>query len=91
MASHRTPAFDKLYAKLDSTIQALADAAYEQYKRDPRLVGYAFKGPRKGVPVYGARLNENWRALAIEQDGQTYWFWIGIHTDYDRMLKDLSK
>ena len=91
MASHRTLAFDKLYAKLDSTVQVLAEAAYEQYRRDPRLVRYAFKGRRKGVPVYGARLNENWRALAVEKDGETYWFWIGIHTDYDRILKGLSK
>ena len=91
MASHRTVAFDKLYAKLDSSIRTLADAAYEQYKRDPRLVNYAFKGRREGVPVYGARLNENWRVLAVEQNGEVYWFWIGIQTEYNRMLKTLSK
>lgn len=54
-------------------------------------MNYALKGRRKGVPVYGARLNDSWRALAIERDGETYWFWIGSHTDYDRILKNLSK
>lgn len=40
MASWRTPEFRRLYDKLDLTTQALVDAAYANYQRDPTLVNF---------------------------------------------------
>ncbi|WP_307877504.1 MULTISPECIES: hypothetical protein [unclassified Rhizobium] len=37
--------------------------------------------------LWSARVGLSWRALAA-QDGQTIiWFWIGSHTDYDKLLR----
>ncbi len=40
-----------------------------------------------GPKVWSVRLNRDYRALA-RRDGQTYyWFWIGHHQDYERLLR----
>lgn len=91
MGSWRTAKFRKLYDKLDPATQALVDAAYESYKRDPKLVNFEQKGRLQGVPHFGARINENWRALAFQTEGETFWYWVGLHTDYDRILKGMGK
>ena len=43
-----------------------------------------------GTQVCGVRVDANWRALAYKEDGDYLWFWAGLHTDYDRILKGLS-
>lgn len=95
MANLQTPSFRKLFSKLDPTVQRLARKAYVQYRRDPKLVNFESKGRLKvrgkTCVVYGARINDNWRALAILIDSKYYWYWIGTHTDYDRMLEGLTK
>jgi len=31
-----------------------------------------------------------WRAVGIKKDSQTIvWFWIGSHSEYDNLLKEL--
>ena len=91
MASWRTAGFRKLYDKLDPKIRGLVDVAYEDFKRDPRLVDFAQKGRLRNIPHFGARINENYRALAFQSEGETYWYWVGLHTDYDRILKGMAK
>ncbi len=91
MANWRTSAFRKLYGKLDSTTQAAVDEAFSQYKRDPALVRFAAKGREGGRLVFGAHVNEFWRALAFREGDDTYWFWVGSHSDYDRILSKLTK
>lgn len=75
------------------SVRRAARKAYLQYKRNPRLVSFEQKGRlgKAGPAVYGARIDDFWRALALIEEGAIYWFWIGSHTDYDRMLKGLSK
>ena len=91
MDNWRTWAYKRLYDKLDSTVKEIVDGAWESYKRDPSLVDFAQKGRLKGVPHFGAHLNDNWRALAFKRDGVVVWYWVGPHVDYDRILKGLSK
>ena len=82
--------FKKLYGKLDRKTQSLVDA-FENYPRDPRLVDFGQKGRIQGVPHFRARVNENYRALALQKDGETYGYWVGIHVDCDRILKSMAK
>lgn len=92
MADYRLPSFNACHRKLDKRTRAQFRYAYRQYQRDPRLVEFAQKGRFKdGTPVFGARIDGNWRALATKEGDDVLWFWAGLHTDYDRMLKGLSK
>lgn len=36
---------------------------------------------------WSVRVGIKYRALAVEQDGDLVWFWIGSHADYDALLR----
>ena len=38
-------------------------------------------------PVYSVRVSIDYRASGELDDGDTVWFWIGHHQEYDRLLK----
>ena len=38
-------------------------------------------------PVYSVRVSIDYRASGELDDGDTVWFWIGYHQEYDRLLK----
>ncbi|MGV1846739.1 ParE family toxin-like protein [Rhizobium sp. L74/93] len=65
-------------------MQKVADQNFELLKTSPMHPSLHFK---KVGNLWSARVGLSWRALAA-QDGQTIiWFWIGSHTDYDKLLR----
>jgi hypothetical protein len=88
----RWPTFRSLYDKLPPEDRRRFRLAYRQYRRNPSLVRFEQKGRLpNGVPVYAARIDGNWRALAMIVGSDVLWYWIGKYTDYDRLLKGLRK
>ncbi len=71
------------YRSLPEDIQKLADQSFERLKQDPRHPSLHFK---KVGRFWSARVGGHHRALAVEVTDGLVWFWIGSHTDYDRML-----
>lgn len=51
--------------------------------------GLYFKRVGKQRPIYSVRIGLNFRALGILEGDSVLWFWIGIHDEYDRLLKHL--
>lgn len=84
MKSSTTPSFWKAYAALPSPIKTSADKAYRLWLKDPRHPSLRFE--RKGE-YWAVRVSRGWRALAREHEGLLYWFWIGPHDEYERILK----
>jgi len=42
------------------------------------------------MPVYAVWVGIGWRAVGIMKDLDTIvWFWIGSHSEYDKLLKNL--
>ena len=39
-----------------------------------------------GKKLWSARINSGYRALALKEGDDYYWFWIGEHDKYDRLL-----
>ncbi|MCG3167790.1 MAG: hypothetical protein POELPBGB_03585 [Bacteroidia bacterium] len=77
------------YAELPKEIQKLADKAYELFKNNPQHPSLHFKKIGKKQPVYSARITENFRTLGYLIDGNIYWFWIGDHNSYDKLIKSI--
>lgn len=51
------------------------------------------KGLRKGSePYYRVSVTKDWRAICIysEEDDLLYWYWIGPHHEYDRVIENLK-
>jgi hypothetical protein len=36
--------------------------------------------------LWSARINDAYRALALREDDVFYWFWVGPHDQYERLI-----
>lgn len=84
MTSSTTPSFWRAYRALNPAIQNEARKAYQLWKANPRHPSLHFE--RKG-DYWSVRITRGWRALAREHENTLYWFWIGSHDEYERLLK----
>jgi hypothetical protein len=83
MRYRATPDFWYHYRRLPEDIQELADRCYKLLKQDARYPSLHFK---KVGQFWSVRIGLHYRALAIEEDGDMTWFWIGTHAEYDQLL-----
>jgi hypothetical protein len=79
-----SPKFWTAYEALPAAVRSLADANFALLKSDPHHPSLQFK---KVGRYWSARVGLRYRALAVEVDTGFLWFWIGSHTEYDRMIK----
>lgn len=75
--------FWKFYEELPKNIQELADESFELLKRDPRHPSLHFK---KVGRIWSSRVGIHYRAIAVEDGSDLIWFWIGHHSEYDRLI-----
>ena len=86
---HRTTfKFWEYYARLPGDIQRLADRNHELLKADPRHPSLHFK---KVGRLWSARVGIHYRAIAVEDGADIVWFWIGHHSEYDRIITGRRK
>ncbi|MBC8485880.1 MAG: hypothetical protein H8D45_07540 [Bacteroidetes bacterium] len=90
MISHTTERFRKLLADLPFEIRRQANEAYSKFKNDPYHPGLYFKRVHSKRPVFAIRVSRDYRSLGILQGTEIIWFWIGSHSDYDKILKELK-
>nr|MBI3611586.1 hypothetical protein [Nitrospirota bacterium] len=83
MRHSASPEFWACYHVLPKSIQELADKNFALLKRDPQHPSLHFK---KIGRFRSARGGLSCRALGVEVDDGVLWFWIGNHTDYDRLI-----
>jgi hypothetical protein len=79
-----TPDFWYHYRQLPDEIQDLADRCYELLKQDSRYPSLHFK---KVGQFWSVRIGIHYRALAVEENDDIAWFWIGTHAEYDQLLR----
>lgn len=78
-----TPNFWRHFDRLPADVQRLARACYALMKQNPRHPSVHLK---KVGRFWSARIGLYHRALAIEQDQDLIWFWIGTHAEYDSLV-----
>jgi mRNA-degrading endonuclease RelE of RelBE toxin-antitoxin system len=87
--SRTTAEFRKSFAALPKQVQEQAREAYRQFKENPSYPSLRFKKVHPELPIYSARISNNYRAVG-QLDGDTViWFWVGSHAEYDRLLSHL--
>ena len=77
------PDFWDAYNSLPDPIRELADKNFSLLKSDPSHPSLRLK---KIGPVHSVRVGLHYRALATDHPDGLQWFWIGHHSDYDRIL-----
>jgi hypothetical protein len=76
--------FWEAYRKLPEPVRRDARKTYRLWLTNPRLPSLHFKKVGK---VWSIRIgNTNYRALADVQADTVYWFWIGPHDEYERII-----
>jgi len=77
------PSFWACYNSLPADIQELADKNFQLLKTNPNHPSLHFKKAGKYCSV---RAGKKYRALAVEVEEGLLWFWIGTHSEYDKMI-----
>nr|WP_037151291.1 hypothetical protein [Rhizobium freirei] len=84
MKHHAAPRFWQAYEMLPKHVQELADRNFELLKSNPRHPSLHLKQVGR---FWSARVGISWRALAVADGDDLVWFWIGSHTDYDKLIR----
>lgn len=84
MRHFASPAFWQKYEELPDSVQELADKNYELLKADPKHPSLHLK---KAGKYWSVRVGRKYRALGVEIEEGTLWFWIGTHAEYDKLLE----
>jgi hypothetical protein len=75
--------FWQSYNNLPQSIRELADKNFELLKSDPMHPSLHFK--QIGT-LWSVRVGKHYRALGTEKRDGIVWFWIGSHSDYDKLV-----
>lgn len=89
MISHTTKGFWKLHEPLSEQVQRQAKTAFRRFEEDPFHPSLQFKQVHDSKPIYSARISRDYRAIGVKSEDEIVWFWIGSHSDYDKLLSRL--
>ena len=82
-----TTRFWRLFDRLPENVRKKAKRNFDLLKKDPLHPSLHFK---KVGNFWSVRVGINHRALAIK-DGQDFiWVWIGSHTKYEQMIREMD-
>jgi hypothetical protein len=90
LKSRTTERFRTTLERLPAPIRHRAAIAYELFRDDPYHPSLRFKQVHPVRQVFSVRIGLGYRARGVREDDDIVWFWIGSHTDYDRLLSELS-
>jgi hypothetical protein len=81
--------FRTSFGYLPEQVKEQTRQAYRLFKQDPSHPSLRFKKVNPELPIYSARINKSYRAVGKLEGDTIIWFWVGSHTEYDRLLSQL--
>ena len=78
-----TSEFWAVYNQLPAEIRHLADRCFEMLKQNPRHPSLHFK---KVGRYWSVRVGLYYRAAGLDTQEGVAWFWIGSHSEYDKLI-----
>jgi len=78
------PSFWECYHNLPSSVQEQADRNFEILKENPYHPSLHLK---KIGNYWSVRIGRSYRTVAVETENGLIWFWIGSHSDYDKLIR----
>lgn len=82
--SYALPEFWDHYNSLTAEIREQANKQYSLFEANPDHPSLRLKAIG---PYWAVRVSRGYRALARRRHNDFFWFWIGPHDEYDRILK----
>jgi hypothetical protein len=87
--SRTTNDFWKYYAEIPIVVKAKAKEAYKLFSNNPSHPSIHFKRIHSNRPIFSVRITRDYRAIGILLKEEIIWFWIGSHSDYDKLVKQI--
>ena len=79
-----SPSFWESYEELPPPIQEVADKNFKLLKANPKHPSLHLK---KIGRYWSVRAGKKYRALGVDAEEAIVWFWIGIHSEYDKIIE----
>lgn len=89
MNSKTTDRFWKCHVGLPDKIKKQAKEAYQKFINDPYHPSLHFKRIHSTRPIFSVRITIDYRAIGLLKNNEIIWFWIGSHSEYEKMIKML--
>ncbi len=89
MKSRTTGAFRAAFARLPRVAQDQCRDSYKLFVENPRHPGLRFKKVHSSLLIYSARVARRYRAIGVIEGDEILWFWVGTHSEYDKLLARL--
>ena len=86
MNSFLTDQFLAHYHVLPEQVREQARQAYALFIRDPHHPSLRIRRVHPTRPIFSARVGIDYRVLGIRDGNDIFWYWIGSHSEYDRLL-----
>lgn len=80
--------FWDFYYALPKVIQDRADEKFKLLKDNPQHPSLRLK---KVGEDWVVRINRDYRALAIEENDNIVWYWIGKHDEYMKLIREIEE
>jgi plasmid maintenance system killer protein len=81
--------FRRDLARLPAQVKRQAAEAYRRFAADPNHPSLKFKKLPPYNDVWSVRINAEYRAIGRWRGDVILWFFIGTHSDYERVLEKL--
>lgn len=86
MNSFLLPEFLTLHRALPEQVRQQARQAYALFRQDPHHPSLRFRQVHPSRPIFSARVGLHYRVVGVRDGEDIFWFWIGSHSEYDRLL-----
>jgi hypothetical protein len=90
MKSTTTDNFWKCYSELSEEIKKQTREAYRMFVANPYHPGLYFKRIHSERPVFSIRITRDYLTVGILENNEMIWFWIGSHSEYDKLIKQFK-
>ena len=83
MKHYASSHFWRCYEKLPEQVRKRADKCFKLLKAN---INHPSLHTKKVSSYWSVRVGSRYRALAVERPEGLIWFWIGKHSDYNKLV-----
>lgn len=76
-----------MLATLPTGIRQHAQEVYKWFSQNPYHPSLHLKKVHPNRPIYSVRISIGYRAVGELDGNDIIWFWIGPHTEYEKLLR----
>ena len=86
MIPYTVDSFWNAFYKLPDEIQNISRKKFVIWKQNPFHPSLRFKCVNAAHNIWSVRVSRDYRALGVMNINEIVWYWIGSHTEYEKLI-----